>query len=187
MHIIDVAISDENLHWTGRSTSSYAFRSPFVSWFKTSAYIKRLISRWKCRKTHILKKKHVTSNPFMPIFWWNFFCKLLGCRLVKPTAVVAWLPVPRQHGSNINGMVATNAMPSQTATNLNVQLMSFTSISPPKKRCLLLLLSEHICWGRIDPRDWRPASSQNRMSLPCSRVHPFPTVLTRPETVPGMA
>ena len=153
MHIIDVAISDENLHWTGRSTSSYAFRSPFVSWFKTSAYIKRLISRWKCRKTHILKKKHVTSNPFMPIFWWIFFCKLLGCRLVKPTAVVAWLPVPRQHGSNINGMVATNAMPSQTATNLNVQLMSFTSISPPKKRCLLLLLSEHICWGRIDPRD----------------------------------
>lgn len=76
----------------------------------------------------------------------DFFCKLLGCRLVKPTAVVAWLPVPRQHGSNIN---VSNRNPPERAAHV----IHF-NFPPPKKRffasfyCLIIFVAE-----KIDPRD----------------------------------
>ena len=68
-------------------------------------------------------------------------CKLLGCRLVKPTAVVAWLPVPRQHGSNIN---VSNRNPPERAAHV----IHFNFPPPKKKVFCFLLLSDHICCGK---------------------------------------
>lgn len=76
-------------------------------------------------------------------------------------------------------MPVSNRKPTWTCSSCH----SLQFPTQKKKGLCFLLLSDHICWGKIDPRDWRPASSQKRMSLPCSRVHPFPTVLTRPETI----
>ena len=81
----------------------------------------------------------------------NQICKLLGCRLVKPTAVVAWLPVPHQ---NCDIAVATpRATKSMTSILYQPETAVFSghSLHFPQNMLFLLSFSDHISWGEQIP------------------------------------